>query len=217
AAPPPPKPVAPVIPPPPDEEQGKVIAEVRDYALNYTRRLPDFICSQVTRRYDDPTGMEFWRQQDTVVEKLSFFEQKEKYEVVMVNNRPSTAFTHEKLGGATSSGEFGTMMKEIFEPQTNARFGWERWARLRNRRMQVYNYHVSQPRSKWQIDYQRQQQISPAYRGLIYVDSATHAVMRISLEARRFPPPSPSRKRATCSTTSSRRSAGSISSFPCAP
>ncbi len=187
AAPPPPKPAAPLIPPPPEAEQKKVLEEIRDYALNYTKRLPDFICSQVTRRYVDPSGMEFWHQQDTVVEKLSFFEQKEKYEVVLVNNRPNTAYTHDKLGGATSSGEFGTMMKEIFEPDTDARFGWERWARLRGRRMQVYNYRVSQARSKWQIDYQRQQQVVPGYSGLIFVDNVSHTVMRITLQAEDIP------------------------------
>ena len=118
ATPPPPKPVAPVIPPPPESEQRKIIEEVREYAINYTKRLPDFICSQVTRRYVDPSGMEFFgAPRDTIVEKLSFFEQREKYEVVMVNNRPDRSFTHDKLGGATSSGEFGTMMKEIFEPE----------------------------------------------------------------------------------------------------
>lgn len=191
ATPPAPKPAPPSIPPPPEAEQSKVIEEVRDYALNYTKRLPDFICSQVTRRYVDPTGLELWRQQDTVVEKLSFFEQKEKYEVVLVNNRPNRAFTHEQLGGATSSGEFGTMMKEIFEPETQARFTWERWARLRGRRMQVYNYRVSQARSKWEIDYQRQQRVVPAYSGLIFVDNVSHAVMRITLQAEGIPPSFP--------------------------
>src|SRR2546425_8659552 len=41
-------------------------------------------------------------------------EQHEDYKVVMVNDRP-TDIAHEKLGGsATSSGEFGSIMKEIF-------------------------------------------------------------------------------------------------------
>lgn len=197
AAPPPRKLPPPTIPPPPEAEQKKVIAEVRDYALNYTKRLPDFICSQVTRRYVDPTGMEFWRQQDTVVEKLSFFEQKEKYEVVLVNNQPNTTYTHERLGGATSSGEFGTMMKEIFEPETGTRFQWERWAKLRGRRMQVYQYQVSQARSKWEIDYQHQQRIVPAYSGSIFVDDTSHTVMRITLQAESIPPSFPIQEAST--------------------
>src|SRR5207245_3410040 len=111
---PPPKPV---IPPPSAAEQKRVLAAATEYALNYTKKLPDFICSQVTRRYVDPTGKEVWRPQDTILERLSYFEQHEDYKVVMVNDRP-TDIAHEKLGGsATSSGEFGSIMKEVFDPK----------------------------------------------------------------------------------------------------
>ena len=88
AAPPPPapKPVAKPIPPPDSKEQAAVLKDVTEYALLYAKNLPNFICTQVTRRYVDPTGMEFWHLQDTVLAELSYFEQKEDYKVVMVNN-----------------------------------------------------------------------------------------------------------------------------------
>jgi len=102
-APPPPKPKP--IPPPSAAEQKRVLDAATEYAINYTKKLPDFICSQVTRRYVDPTGKEVWRPQDTILERLSYFEQHEDYKVVMVNDRP-TDIAHEKLGGsATSSGD----------------------------------------------------------------------------------------------------------------
>src|SRR5579872_5302185 len=43
----PPKP----IPPPTALEQAAIIDDVRNYALNYSKNLPDFICTQVTRRF----------------------------------------------------------------------------------------------------------------------------------------------------------------------
>ena len=49
-APLPPKP----IPPPSSEEQAAILDEVREYALNYSRNLPDFICTQVTTRFGAP-------------------------------------------------------------------------------------------------------------------------------------------------------------------
>jgi hypothetical protein len=76
---PPPKPVPQPIPPPDAAEQARVLDAAREYALDYSKKLPNFICTQVTRRYEDPSGLEFWQSQDTVVEKLSFFEQKEDY------------------------------------------------------------------------------------------------------------------------------------------
>src|ERR1041385_7884561 len=42
------------IPPPSSEEQAAILTEVREYALSYSKRLPDFICTQVTRRYEAP-------------------------------------------------------------------------------------------------------------------------------------------------------------------
>jgi hypothetical protein len=96
-----------------------------------------------------------------------------------------------EIGGATSSGEFGSMMKEIFESETEARFAWERWATLRGRRMHVFSYQVSQPRSKWRITYQNRLDITPAYRGLVYVDRDTDMVTRITLEAADMAPSFP--------------------------
>jgi hypothetical protein len=185
--PPPPTPrVAPSIPPPTSEEQGRILDQVRDYALDYSKKLPNFICTQVTRRYVDPSGLEFWHQQDTITAKLSFFEQKEDYKVVLVNNRYVNT-TMEKLGGATSTGEFGSMMKDIFEPGSHTSFEWERWATLRGRRMYVFAYNVPQQYSKWSIVYDGRDMVRPQYGGLIYIDRETLAVMRITLEARNLP------------------------------
>ena len=84
--PPPPNRLRPPIPPPDAVEQARVLDAARDYARDYSKKLPNFICTQVTRRYEDPSGLEFWQSQDTVVEKLSFFEQKEEYKLLFVNN-----------------------------------------------------------------------------------------------------------------------------------
>lgn len=184
--PPAPKPVVQAIPPPSSAEQGKVLDEAREYALQYSKSLPNFICTQVTRRYVDPAGLEFWQQQDVLTAKLSYFEQKEDYKVVLVNNHYVDT-TMERVGGATSTGEFGSMMREIFEPGTRARFEWERWATLRGHRMYVFSYQVQQENSKWQIIYEKSDAIRPAYRGLIYVDAETKSIMRVTLEAENLP------------------------------
>jgi hypothetical protein len=91
---PPPKPKP--IPPPTSEEQAAIIDDARQYALNYTNGLPDFICTQVTRRFAAPVpgtkyggpadGSPRWQAQDTLQIRLSFFEKREQYKVVLVNN-----------------------------------------------------------------------------------------------------------------------------------
>ena len=187
---PPPKPVVAPIPPPPSEEQASVLATVREYAMDYSKKLPNFICTQVTRRYEDPAGLEFWQQRDVITSKLSYFEQKEDYKVMLVNNRYVDT-TMDRIGGSTSTGEFGSMMREIFEPKSRATFEWLRWATLRGKRMHVFTYRVPQETSEWSISYDRKAMIRPGYKGLIYVDRETLAVMRIVLEAENIPPTFP--------------------------
>jgi hypothetical protein len=196
---PPPPPVKQVIasiPAPTPAEQERVLKAVREYALNYVRRLPDFICTQVTRRYVDPTGLEFWQREDVITEQLSYFERREEYKVVLVNSVPSS-LSHDQVGGATSSGEFGTMLKEIFEPESRGDFRWERWTTLRGKRMHVFAYRVSQPYSKLRISFQRTQEIIAGYRGSVFVDRDTLAVMRVAYEAENLPPSFPIQQAST--------------------
>ena len=189
--------VEPAGPPPPSPaEQQKLLAEVREYAENYTKRLPDFLCLQVTRRYYDPTGLEFYRLADTVATRLSYVEQKEDYKVILVDNKPSDV-SYDQLGGATSTGEFGSLMRELFDPDSEANFTWERWGKLRGRLTHVFRYRVRTSRSKWRVSYEKQQEIIVGYSGNVYVDADVPMVVRITMEAEDIPPAFPIQRAAT--------------------
>jgi hypothetical protein len=189
-APPPPqgKPQPAAIPAPGAKELESILAAISDNAVSYTNTLPNFICTQVTRRHRDPTGTESWRLEDTIQEHLSYVDHHEDYKVVMVNDRLVTGTSHRELGGAKSQGEFGSMLDEIFRPETRAQFDWERWATLRGRRMYVFMFHVKQSHSKYSIYHQDSNRtIVTGYHGLIYADQATKMVMRVRLECDNIP------------------------------
>ncbi|HXJ39024.1 MAG TPA: hypothetical protein VNH18_07085 [Bryobacteraceae bacterium] len=184
-----PKPPAPKYiepPPPPSDEQQKILADVREYALSYTKLLPDFICLQLTRRSVDthyqPGSMGAWTPADRIVEKLSYFDQKEKYEAITVNENPMYGKTWESLGGSISRGEFGSLLRDVFEESTAADFEWDHWGRLRNRLCYVFKYHVSTGRSRYSVDYERKQQAVPGYHGLIYVEKGPNVITRLTIE-----------------------------------
>jgi hypothetical protein len=85
-------PAAPPAPPPDTVQQGKIIEAARQNALNYSKQLPNYLCLEVVRRAYDwntnhPEGSEQWSGGDTVAMRLSYFEQKEDYKVMLVNNR----------------------------------------------------------------------------------------------------------------------------------
>jgi hypothetical protein len=180
APPPPPKPVY-VPPPPPDSvEQEKIIDQARDYALNYTKQLPNFICVQVTRRDYDPSGTgNNWYHSDTITARLSY-NGAENYEVILHNNQPVTNANMRQFGGTTSEGEFGSMMDQIFEPETHTQFSWDHWGKLRGRKTYVFAYDVQQEYSKYRVEADDDKlTIVPAYRGLVYIDEDTKMVVKI--------------------------------------
>lgn len=187
---PPPAPVAPrpVIPPPNSLEQARILHDIIENARNYAKTLPDYMCIQVTRRHFDPTATEDWRNYDTVQEQVSYVDHKENYQVVMVNGQAVKNVQHERLGGSTLSGDFGTIFTEIFAVETATEFDWDHWATLRGKRMYVFAFHVPQSRSHFTIyDGESQRTVTAGYRGLIYADRDTSMVMRYKFECERLP------------------------------
>ena len=184
-----------VPPPPPSEEEQPWIIESkpREYALNYTAKLPDFICNQVTHRYSDPTGRESWRKEDEILERLSYYEHHEDYKVVMRNNQP-VSISHDKLGGSvTSSGEFGSIMDGVFEPRTDTEFKWARLTTWDRRLTYVFSYHVEKGRSNYHmtvaLDPKSTDNVSatPAYHGEVFIDKQNLTVMKLTLETEDLP------------------------------
>jgi hypothetical protein len=187
---PPPAPVAPkpTIPPPDSVEQAEVLHQIIENARNYARTLPDYMCMQVTRRRYDPSKSENWRLMDTIQEQLSYVDHKESYKVVMYNGRSIVNVQHNQLGGAMSSGEFGTIYTEIFAPETATDFDWDHWATLRGKRMYVFAFKVPQSRSKYTIYAEEAHRtITAGYHGLIYADRDTKQVMRYKMECDDIP------------------------------
>lgn len=184
---------APPIPPPDSVRQQQILGMMKEYALNYTQNLPNFICVQVTRRYVDPYKSDHFRSIGTVLAKVSYNEGRENYRVYSVNGQfQETDMEHVQAGGgAISSGEFGSLMREIFEPASEAEFGWDHWATLRGRRMAVFNYFIDSGHSKYSISYSAgpgdEQRIITAYKGLIYADENTGEIDRIKFIAENIP------------------------------
>ena len=183
-------------PPPTSQEQAKLLDELRDYAVNYTRGLPDFICLEQTRRYNDPAGREAWRLVDVLTARLSYFNQKEDYKLVSQNGRAVKDVGYAKVGGAFSMGDFGTDMREIFDPASHTTFAWKRWAMLRGRRAHVFSYRVPVEFSKYTLGFEGEEKgdvekVKVGYRGWVFVDQALKRIVRITLEPVNVPPSFP--------------------------
>jgi hypothetical protein len=176
------------IPANPDAaQQRKILDQAAEYAANHENNLPNFICTQTTQRFVDYTGKVGFRPVDLIVERLTYFEHHEDYKVFLVNGEPSNA-AHEELGGAISSGEFGSILKGIFSPESETQFNWERFFTLRGRRTHVYSYRVDVSKSDYHIRVARHKlDLVAGYHGLIFIDDLRHSVYRITQHADGIP------------------------------
>lgn len=194
-APPRPKYVPP--PPPSYDDQQDIIRDMTDYAMNYTRRLPNFICTQVTHQAVDVRFRDSWNNYGSILTKVSYVDGHENYEVKLVNNAVVQNKSMEDLSGSISTGEFGSMMHEIFDPESEAEFHFDHWGTLRAKDVIVFNYQIDQGHSKYSIDYDRKQRVVTAYKGLIYVDKSSRVITRLTAEAVNIPPDFPVRAAAS--------------------
>lgn len=183
----------PRLPDPPSyEDQQKIIAEAREYAIDFTKNLPDFICLEDTHRYYDrhykPGTEGSWAIQDRLLEKLTFFDQHEKYELISRNDDSLYGKSTSAVGGALSRGDFGTLLKDIFDPDSDAEFHWERWGNLDKHLMHVYTYQIDKPHSKLTISYGNgDRETTPGYHGEIFVEKGPNVIWRITV----IPEPEP--------------------------
>ena len=167
--------------------------------MTFTESLPDYICSQQTHRFIDPTGGDSWHATDVILARLTYFEHKEDYKLVTVNNNVTMDKTYTSVGGAISQGEFGSMMRGLFDPSSNAVFQWGSWTTLRGHVSYVFSYIVPLEHSQFTIDWRgsasdQGRKIIVGYHGSIVIDKATKDVLRISLEADNIPPDFPVRR-----------------------
>jgi len=176
-------------PQPSAEEQSKILNTTREMALNYTASLPNFICTETVRRYEDPKGLQAWKALDTLTLAVAYSEKGERYKLLTVNGRP-TGKTPNSVGGFKSSGEFGSLLSRIFLPESATQFRWERWTRLRGRLAHVFSYRIQREHSKYTLNFKilfKHYKMTSGMRGLVYVDRETSQVMRFTAEADGLP------------------------------
>jgi hypothetical protein len=180
-------------------DQRRIVAAAQEIALHYARSLPDFICNEVVRRYDDVRGA--FALKDTLEVKLSYFDQKENYRLLTVNGRP-TIRPFEEVGGAVSEGEFGSMLFSLFSGESKAVFRWNHWTTLRKRVAHVFSFRITPENSNYRIRFSAGR-LSGEYstmagqHGFVYVDRETNEILRIVAEADGIPADFPVRQSST--------------------
>ncbi len=177
------------IPPPTSEEVDTLIGDARNQAVNYAESLPNFLCVEVTNRSIDLNGTGDWRHRDTIAELLRYQDKQETRTTLEVNGEATSADRDAMLvkKSAFSSGELGGVLKAVFDPKAQAEFKWKETDALGNGTVQVFGYHVPVESSEFYITGSNNMEIKVAFHGLVFIDTATHSVRRVTLIAEDIP------------------------------
>jgi len=175
---------------PTPEELDKLIADTRSHAVGYNESLPNFMCVEVTNRSVDANGSGNWKHRDTIAELLRYRDKTENHTILEINGQPSSvdrdALLRQK-GSTLSGGELGGVLKAVFAPSAKADFTWKETDSLGSGTVQVFDYRVEKSNSLFSVVGSNDQQLIVAFHGQVYIDSTTHNVRRISLQADDLP------------------------------
>jgi hypothetical protein len=161
-----------------------LIQKASDAALDFTETLPNYVAQEVASRYESTSSPPSWHAIDVVSADLVFENYKENYRNITINGKPTTKPLEET--GAWSTGEFGTLLIDLFSPATAAEFHYRRDGRAGGIDAKIYDFEVKRENSHWDIHF-NSQSYTPAYVGSAWIDPKTARVLRIEIEAKGFP------------------------------
>ena len=168
------------------EDAHQLLEGARERALGYIESLPNFECTEVTKRAVDSNGDGKWRSIDSLVEMLSYQDRVETRTMLELNGNAS----HTERGsmkGIFSSGEFGGILQAVFREASKADFKWNATAVLNGATVQVFDYRVDRGNSSFSVTGNNGKQLTVGFSGQVFIDSNTRRVRRVTLKADDLP------------------------------
>jgi hypothetical protein len=173
------------LPAPSWQEFDSYLADAAKHAIAYSDSLPDFKCVEAEDRSAAPDTMSDWKHRDSITEMVSYRDKSETRTLLDVNGKPATAA--DATNGTMSYGEFGRLLKAVFQPSSKADFKWKEAEALGNETVQVFNFKVTVDNSDFMVAGMGKDLITSGFRGQVYIDSASHDICRVTLTTDNLP------------------------------
>lgn len=158
-------------------------------ADRFTDELPNFICEQLTRRLQSGLSRKTWNLKDTLTSEVFYVDRTEEYRNTRRNGKP-VPWEATKATGAWSSGEYGTTLRDVMSPATDATFTLRRKEKIGDVETEVYDVAVMKSNSHWRLEFDGVHTY-PKYRGAVWIDPQANLVRRIEMEALELEPSFP--------------------------
>jgi hypothetical protein len=173
------------VPAPEPPKPDPVIDKARAAAATFNDKLPNYICQQFTARFQSRSRPVNWRPIDILSAEVIYEDNREHYRNLKINDKPSTKRI-EDSGASWSTGEYGSLLADIFDLSTAAQFRRRKDDTIAGVSTVVYDFWVERENSHWSI-HAPSQLLRPAYKGAIWIDPRSGRVLRIEIRAVRLP------------------------------
>jgi len=157
-----------------------LLEQARQHALDFAEELPNFIVTQNVTRYIKIGGTKDWQLADRLEIELTYRVGKgEEFNLLRIDGKPAKQ-AYAEIGGATSSGEFGSTLAAAFLPESKAEFKEVKHETLRGRPTVVYDFKVKRAHSlSTLIDRSAGKKVIAGYRGSLWIDTESKRVLRV--------------------------------------
>ena len=171
-------------PPPSAYDQREMIARVTENALHSQEQLPDFICTQLTKRTEDKTGKgKRFKPLDALEVEFSFIGRRPNWSLKKVNDKPTRRSYDSMRNGFLSDAilQFFSLPDSIFGEGVQPRFTWARWDTLDHKRTEVFSFRVSSADSQLGLTTELGT-IDVGFHGFMYADETTGTMVRLEVQ-----------------------------------
>jgi len=165
-------------------EEDPIIQKAKEAAAEFYGVFPNFFCQQMTTRYESDQPKRGWNALDVVAADVVYEDGRESYRNIKVGSRSVSSM--DETGGSHSTGEFASVLEDLFSPLTAAEFKRSGTDTVSGRSTYVFKFDVPREHSHWRIGIGGQLYY-PAYRGSLWIDKGTSRVLRIEMQARNTP------------------------------
>jgi hypothetical protein len=164
-----------------------IVDKAREAAYEYSETLPNFVVKQFTTRFDAELtrgAQPSWRALDTVSADVVSENGAESYKNIQINGKASKQDIEKT--GTWSTGEYSSVLLDLFSTATHADFHGKRATRIANREAYRYDYSVDQEDSHWEVS-APSGTYKPEYSGSIWIDKENFRTLRVEMAARNLP------------------------------
>lgn len=166
-------------------QEDPIIVKAKEAAAAFVGVLPNFFCRQLTTRYESDRPKDGWQAMDTISADLAYENGHESYTNIKVGSKEQKG-SMEDVGGNWSTGEFASLLDDLFDPFTAATFRKSGQDTINGRSATTFKFDVTREHSHWRVS-MAAQLYYPAFRGTVWIDRETSRVLRLEIESRNMP------------------------------